>query len=223
MLLTLEGIVSAAEVSRLREILATAKLESGLVTARGSAARVKNNLELVEEDPAFEEALGIVTGALDRNAVFQAATYPSRMTMPRFSRYDVGMRYGDHLDSPLMGREERIRLDVSVTIFLSSPDEYEGGELVIDTGYGIQRCKRNAGACVIYPAGTLHRVEEVTRGARLVAVLWIQSLVADPERRKLLFDLAGAIEYLDRFSQPGPQIETLRRCHANLLRMWAQP
>lgn len=223
MLLTLDGVLSDAELSRLRDILSGGDFESGLTTARGSAAEVKNNLQLAEENPEFEEACRLVSGALQRNVIFQAAAYPSRMTVPRFSRYETGMRYGDHLDSPLMGRESRIRLDISVTLFLAGPDGYDGGELVIDTDYGIQTCKLSAGSCVLYPSSTFHRVEEVTRGARLVAVLWVQSLVADPARRKILFDLAGAVEYLDRFGNPGPQIEVLRRCHANLLRMWAQP
>lgn len=223
MLLKLPGVLNPEEIASLREVFEKGKLQSGRATAKGSAAEVKNNLQLSTDDPSITEARRIVTEALDRNVIFQAATQPRKITPPRFSRYDEGMGYGEHLDSPLMGRDEPIRLDVSVTLFLTEPDDYDGGELVIDTDHGIQAVKLAAGAGVIYPSTTFHRVETVTRGSRLAAVLWVQSLVADAARRKVLFDLAGAAEYLDRFGEPGRQIEVLRRCHANLLRMWAQP
>jgi PKHD-type hydroxylase len=224
MLLRLSGVLNPQELADLRAVLEKGELESGISTASGSAARVKKNLQLAENDESVEQARKTLVGALNRHPIFRAAAQPSRLTPPRFSRYDPGMRYGDHLDSPLMGRPgDLLRLDISVTMFLADRSEYDGGELVIDTDYGIESVKLDAGSCVLYPSDKFHRVEEVTRGSRLVAVLWVQSLVSDPARRKLLLDLAGAVEYLDRFGKPDGQLEVLRRCHANLLRMWSRP
>lgn len=223
MLLTLDGILSAEELDTLRHLLSTGEFESGVRTAKGSAAKVKDNLQLTEEDPGIEEARQLIQRAMKRNAIFRALAYPSRFWPPRFSRYTAGMRYGTHIDSPFVGENPPVRLDVSITVFISGPDEYEGGELVIDTDYGIRQFKLSAGSCVVYPASTFHRVEEVTAGERLVSFFWVQSMVADTARRKILFDLADSIEYLDRFGEPGRHVETLRRCHANLLRMWSRP
>ena len=223
MLLKLAGVLAPDELAELRGLFAQGEVESGRSTAAGSAARVKDNLQLADGEE-LGRARRIVLGALERNPVFRAAAQPARLSPPRFARYDAGMRYGDHLDSPHMGRPgDLLRADVSVTVFVADAADYEGGELVVDTDYGLLPVKLAAGSCVLYPSDKFHRVEEVSRGTRLVAVLWVQSLVADTARRKLLFDLAGAIEYLDRFGKADGQLEVVRRCHANLLRMWSQP
>jgi PKHD-type hydroxylase len=193
----------------------------GSLTAAGSAARVKNNEQLDVNSEIAQQAGQLLIDTLRTNPVFEAATLPARIVSPRFSRCGPGMGYGDHLDAPLMARLPPIRTDIAVTVFLAEPNSYDGGELTIHTDYGTHRFKGSAGDCIVYPAHMLHRVEVVSRGERIVSFFWIQSVVRDPEQRRILFDLAEAVEALDRASQPGLDVETLRRCRANLIRMWA--
>jgi len=190
-------------------------------TASGSAVQVKSNEQLDVQTDLARQAGQLLIDKLRTNPLFEAATLPARIVPPRFSRYRTGMRYGDHLDAPLMTGLPPLRTDIAVTVFLTDPGGYAGGELVIDTDYGVQRFKGGAGDCVIYPAHMFHRVEFVSAGERIVAFFWIQSLVREPARRRILFDLAGVTEFLDQTSPSGAHIETLRRCHANLIRMWA--
>jgi PKHD-type hydroxylase len=193
----------------------------GARTAAGSAAQVKNNEQLHAQSDIARQAGQLLIEKLRQSAVFEAATLPARIVPPRFSRYQTGMCYGYHLDAPLMGSLPPVRTDIAVTVSLTEPGNYDGGELIIDTDYGTQRFKGGPGDCIIYPAHLFHRVEEVSRGERVVGFFWIQSLVRDPEQRRMLFDLAGVIEFLDQTSPPGQYVETLRRCSANLIRMWA--
>ena len=217
MLITMENVIDLECASRLVALIEQGPVKSGKSTAAGSAAEVKNNLQLAPDSEAARQARELLLSKLQTDSMFKAATFPREFVAPVFSRYDVGMSYGAHLDNPLMGTT---RVDVSVSVFLNDGADYDGGELVIDTGYGIQTIKGNAGDCVIYPSNTHHHVSEVTRGVRYAGVLWIESQVRDPAQRKLLHDLGGAIRNLDLFSQPTPQLEVIRRCYTNLLRMW---
>jgi PKHD-type hydroxylase len=221
MLLEIAQVIDADVVRRLLEMISAGEFVSGSKTAAGSAAQVKNNKQLDVRSDVAQRAGQLLIEKLRQNPVFKAATFPARIVPPRFSRYQSGMCYGNHLDAPLMADLPPIRTDIAVTIFLVDPASYDGGELTIDTGAGVQRFKGGAGDCIIYPADTLHRVEPVSRGERIVSFFWIQSLVRDPAKRRILFDLAGVIEFLDQTSQAGMHIETLRRCDANLIRMWA--
>ncbi len=221
MILQLPNVIGPKVIENLFEIVFAGEFVSGLKTAVGSAAQVKSNEQLDTTSDRAQEAGQLLLKTMRANPIFEAATLPARIVPPRFSRYRPGMRYGDHLDAPLMGDVLPLRTDMAVTVFLAERSSYDGGELVIDTDHGIQRIKGDIGSCVIYPANTLHRVEEVTRGERIVGFFWIQSLVRDPAQRKILFDLSGITQYLDHTSQPGGHIETLRRCNANLIRMWA--
>ena len=220
MLIELQNVIDKECVKQLVTLIDRGPVEPGTKTAAGPAADVKNNLQLIASSETAREARELLLSKLQSDAMFAAATFPAKFAPPRFSRYDVGMSYGEHLDSPVMGST---RVDISVTLFLNDQTEYDGGDLVIDTGYGIKTIRGNAGDCVIYPSNTHHRVAEVTRGARYAAIVWIQSMVRDPARRRILYDMGRAVRNLDLFSKPNPQIEIIRRCHANLIRMWACP
>ena len=221
MLLEIAKVIDPDMVGRLLEMICTGEFVSGLKTATGCAAQVKDNEQLDVQSDVALRAGQLLIDKLRQNPVFSAATLPARIVPPRFSRYRPGMRYGDHLDAPLMGGLPPIRTDIAVTLFLADPSSYDGGELAIETDYGIQRFKGEAGDCVIYPADAVHRVEPVSRGERVAGFFWIQSLVRDPAKRRIVFDLAGVVEFFDQTAQPGMHIETLRRCNVNLIRMWA--
>lgn len=221
MLLELANVLDATTVRALLDMICPAEFVSGVQTAVGTAARIKSNEQLDVDAEVTRQAGALLLDTLRQNPLFEAATLPAHIVPPRFSRYRAGMRYGDHLDAPLMGGLPPVRTDIAVTVFLADPATYAGGELTIDTDYGVQRFKGGAGDCVIYPAHMFHRVERVDSGERIVGFFWIQSLVRDPARRKILFDLSGVTEFLDQTASPAGHIELLRRCSANLTRMWA--
>jgi PKHD-type hydroxylase len=221
-LISLRAVLGADDLRRVRELLAQAPFVDGRNSAGGDARRVKNNEEV---DPSHQRvgALNqLVLLPLYRHPVFQAAAMPRRLSGAFFARYQPGMQYGNHVDDPVMGPENgRYRSDVSVTVFLGPADSYDGGELVIETEYGEQRVKLEAGDAVIYPSSSLHRVDPVTRGERLVAVAWAESMVREPERRRLLFELQ---QIEDQLRVADPDAEVTRRAgrvRANLMRMWA--
>jgi PKHD-type hydroxylase len=221
MVLEIPNVVDRQGVDRLLTMISAGRFVSGSVTAAGGAARVKNNEQLDIRSEVAQQAGKLLIDTLRANPVFEAATLPARIVPPRFSRCGPGMGYGDHLDAPLMSHLPPIRTDIAVTVFLVEATSYDGGELTIHTDYGPHSFKGGAGDCVVYPADMRHRVEVVRRGERIVTFFWIQSLVRDPERRRILFDLAEAVECLDGAAHPPLDVETLRRCHANLIRMWA--
>lgn len=200
-------------------MLATADFSDGARTAGWNARPVKHNLQATHD-----AAAQLVQQALNRHPLFRTAVFPSRLRAPLFSRYLPGMSYGTHIDNPLMGTTTPLRADLAVTLFLSEPADYEGGELVLDTHSGTQAYKLEAGQALVYPATTLHRVAEVTRGERLAAVLWVQSLVRDAAQREILFDVDTVRRSL--WQQAGevstPEFELLSKTHANLLRAWAE-
>lgn len=220
MLIELRKIIPSATVAELRGLIGEEAFVSGADTAHGSARSVKQNLQLSPSSDAAEAAARLLLGVLGAHPVYRSAALPRDTTRPRFAKYGPGMSYGEHLDAPLMG-DPPLRTDIAVTVFLSDASSYDGGELVIDTDLAAQQVKLNAGDCVLYPASTLHRVDTVTRGERLVANFWIQSLVRDPAQRRILFDLAGVLQRIDEGAVGVRVTDALRRCEVNLVRMWA--
>jgi PKHD-type hydroxylase len=220
--IVLSGVVPAAVLGQIRARMTTGPFISGKLSAVGRAATIKNNLLLSPESPAATEAADLLAGALQSNAAFQAAAWPDAMLRPLLCRYETGMSYGDHVDGAIMGEPPaQLRCDIAITICLNDASEYDGGELVIDTAGVPRSWKGRAGDAIIYPADTLHRVTPVTRGFRDVAVSWIQSMIREPDRRRILFDLRSALDALDRQAAPPPETEALRRSYFNLIRMWA--
>ncbi|MCF3574806.1 Fe2+-dependent dioxygenase [Planktothrix agardhii] len=202
-------------------LLQQAEFIDGKTTAGRYVKSVKNNQQIKTDTEITSELRNIVLEALKRNELFQVAARPKIIRPIIFSRYDVGMYYGSHFDNAIMGDESISRTDVSLTLFLSDPNTYQGGELVIETSLGEQSFKLDAGSAIVYPSSTLHRVETVTEGTRWAAVTWIQSLIRDPSQREILFDLDTARRSI--FQQYGKTIEfdLIAKSHANLLRKWA--
>jgi PKHD-type hydroxylase len=202
-------------------LLSRASFVDGKLSAGAAAERVKHNQEL----PGHASELGalndIVMGNLTRHPTYLKGVLPRRVATPFYARYVPGMSYGEHIDDPIMGSGERYRSDVSITVFLSDAEDYEGGELVIATSLGQQSVKLPAGHAVLYPSSTRHRVAEVTRGERLVAVTWAQSMVRDPARREILFELGQARDRLLRKRPDAAETAKVDLAYVNLIRMWA--
>jgi PKHD-type hydroxylase len=225
MIVCLGNVLSGAELRRLQTRLKTARFASGQRTAGWHARAVKRNRQTSGKDtPAVAEAAGAVLQALARNDVFQSAARPLRLSPVLFSRYEPGMEYGPHVDDALMRTPDggRLRSDVSVTVFLSDPAAYEGGALVIEDSGGERPFKLGAGDAVVYSATSLHRVEPVRKGARLAAVLWAQSVVADASEREMLFDLDVARRALFEAHGKTREFDLIAKTHANLLRRWSR-
>ncbi len=224
MLLHIPALFSAAEARDARARLAAAEWEDGRRTAGHRAALVKNNGQLAPDDPL---ALDLGNRILDRLAstpLFIAATLPLRVLPPRFNRYRDGGTYGPHVDNaifPVPGSRERVRTDISSTLFLSDPADYDGGDLVVEDVFGDRRVKLAAGDLIVYPGSSLHHVAPVTRGTRYAAFFWTQSLVRSDDRRRLLFDLDGAIRDLGADHPEHASIDTLTGVYHNLLRQWS--
>lgn len=196
MLIEIPQVLSAEEVATVRRTIEAAAVVDGRVTAGDQAARAKYNLQLPEGSAAAREAGDIILRALGRNALFNSAALPLRVLPPLFNRYDVGMQFGTHVDGAVRAVPNagiRMRADVSSTIFLSEPEAYDGGELVIEDSYGVHTVKLPAGHMALYPAGSLHRVSEVTRGTRWASFFWTQSMIKDDGLRTVLYDLDRAI------------------------------
>ena len=222
MLLEIPGLLNEAQLNKIDEVLAKAEFVDGKLTAGSAASRVKHNEEMKAEPKSMELLIRILTSAMAHNRTFRSAVLPYRMADPIFARYQSGMTYGDHVDDPLMGHSgQRFRTDVSMTVFLRSPESYQGGELVIGTTFGRQQVKLKAGSAVIYPSSSLHHVAPVTGGERLVALAWIQSYVRDPARRELLYELDQAREHLLHDAPEDPHTALVDKSYVNLLRMWS--
>jgi PKHD-type hydroxylase len=221
MILCLADPLNADELTAIRKCLARGTFADGQRTAGWHAKLVKNNRQL-ESGPIAREAGEIVRAALLRNDVFRAGVLPHSLRPPMFARAGVGEGYGAHVDDALMAQRPHLRSDVSVTVFLSAPESYGGGELVIDTTGGEQSFKLSAGSAVIYPSTSLHRVEAITSGERDVAVTWVQSLVRSSEKREILFDLDCARRAIFRQHGKTAEFDLVSKSHANLLRLWAE-
>ena len=225
MLLHINAVLTAEELQSVRSHLAAAAWADGRLTAGYRSAQVKSNLQLPQSDPAAQEASSLVIRALERNATFVSATLPHHVYPPLFNRYEAGMSFGAHVDNAVRqipGTSHRLRTDISATLFLSAPEEYDGGELVIDDLYGAHAVKLAAGDMVIYPASSLHRVQAITRGARDAAFFWIQSMVPDAAARSLLYDMDLSIRELTAGGAPATCLLRLTSCYHNLMRRWAQ-
>ena len=222
MILCIASVLSGAALASTRRSVAKARFYDGAETAGWHARTVKHNRQA---DPADAvEAAAIVTAALTTNPVFQIAALPQRLSPILFNRYEAGMDYGPHVDDALMlAGDVRLRSDLAFTLFLGDPEDYEGGELFVDSAGEEQAYRLAAGACVLYPATHLHRVAPVVRGRRDAAVGWVQSLVRDAHRREILFDLDTARRVV--FEQQGKSdtFDRLAKTYANLLRLWAEP
>jgi len=222
MLLTLSGVLKPDEAALAREWLAGVKFVDGKASAGAAARRVKRNEEAERGAAALERLDQVVMGALARHPVYRNGALPLHAATPLYIRYAPGMEYGEHLDDPIMGTGGVMyRSDVAVTVFLSAPEEYDGGELVIRGAQREQRLKLPAGDAVLYPAGTLHHVSPVTRGARLVAVTWVQSVVRDAARRELLYGLNLAREKLLQRAPDAEETAQVNAAYFNLIRMWS--
>jgi PKHD-type hydroxylase len=226
MLLQIPEVLSADGVQRVHAILAAAQWADGRITAGTQSAQVKNNLQLPEEAPASREARAIVLEGLQRNALFFTAALPKAIFPPLFNRYEgAANAFGNHVDNAVRtvsATGMRLRTDLSATLFLSEPSEYDGGQLVIEDTFGTQQVKLPAGQLVLYPSSSLHCVQPVTRGARVASFFWVQSMVREPERRRLLFDMDMAILGLRTQYGEIAAAVALTGTYHNLLRMWAE-
>lgn len=225
MMFRISKLLTTDEVRICREALDTAKWTDGRATAGHAATRVKHNEQLAEDDPASHRLGELVLQALGRHPEFLAAALPLKVLPPRFNRYRGGGRYGTHVDAAVFsvpGTPHRIRSDLSATLFLSDPEEYDGGELVIADTYGEHSVRLPAGDMVLYPGSSLHRVGPVTRGARIASFFWVQSLVRDDGQRALMWELDGAIQELGQAMAGHPALDRLTGVYHNLLRQWAQ-
>jgi PKHD-type hydroxylase len=225
MLLPIPDVLTAAQVARARELFASADWVDGRVTAGHQSALAKQNRQLRENDPAARELGETIVTALGSHALFLAAALPARVFPPLFNRYEGGEAFGTHIDNAIRqvpGTPLRVRTDLSATLFFSSPDEYDGGELVIEEFSGTHQIKLPAGHMILYPARSRHHVRPVTRGARLASFFWIQSMIRDEGRRRILFDLDLAIQDVNRERAGSPAAVSLTGVYHNLLRRWAE-
>jgi PKHD-type hydroxylase len=223
MILCIGEILTADELNKITTKLVDAQFVDGKVTAGWHAKLVKHNTQLPKEAPELNEIRSLIEVALQRNPLFQMAVRPRQIHPPLISRYEAGMAYGTHTDNALMNTPHQLmRSDISFTLFLNAPEDYQGGELVIDSTQGEQAYKLDAGAMIVYPSSTLHRVETVTDGIRLAAVSWVQSLIRDPADREILFDLDTVRQAL--FQQYGKtkEFDLISKTQANLLRKWVE-
>ena len=225
MLVHIAEVLTVEEAAAARASLETADWVDGRVTAGYQSARAKDNLQLPEDHPLGRELREKIVIALERNPLFMGAALPLRVFPPLFNRYEGGHSFGTHVDNAIRqvpGTGHRIRTDLSATLFLTPPEEYEGGELMVEDTYGTQSVKLPAGHLVLYPSTSLHHVRPVTRGARVASFFWIQSMVRDDGTRSLLFDLDLAIQRLGVDVPDHPSIVQLTSVYHNLLRRWAE-
>lgn len=223
MLLHVPGILSHDELARVRAALDAADWTDGRETVGVQGARVKRNEQLPEASPVRAELARIVLDALARSPLYFAAALPLKTLAPRFNRYHDGGEYGFHVDGAVMRSEGgHLRSDISCTLFLNDPGEYDGGELVVGDTYGEHEVKLPAGDLILYPSSSLHRVAPVTRGARLASFFWVQSMIRDDARRAMLFEMDAAIERLRASGADADAVLRLTGVYHNLLRQWAE-
>jgi PKHD-type hydroxylase len=223
MLVVIPRVLSSAQLEKVRSMLKNGQFVDGRLSAGKSAKRVKHNEELSANASQMEQLNSLVMGSLVQHPTYQAAAMPYRVAAPYYARYTRGMDYGDHVDDPVMGPPGgQYRSDISTTVFLNAPDEYQGGELVIRTSYGEQCIKLPAGDAVTYPSSSLHHITEVESGERLVAVTWTQSMIRDPQQRELLFQLYQARESLLQSQPEAEETTRIDHVYVNLVRMWSE-
>lgn len=224
MLLQIPNVITAEQVSECRQVLEKAEWIDGKVTAGHQSAHAKDNMQLPEDHPAARKLGEMIVAALERNQLFLAAALPLKVFPPLFNRYRGGQAFGSHVDNAIRqvtGTPHRVRTDLSATLFLTQPDEYDGGDLLVEDTYGLHNVKLPAGHLILYPSTSLHHVRPVTRGVRLASFFWIQSMVRDDGQRTLLFDLDMAIQSVGADVPDHPANIQLTGVYHNLLRRWA--
>jgi PKHD-type hydroxylase len=225
MMLHIPEVLTPEQVARCRDVMTKAEWVDGTVTAGHQSRKVKYNLQLPEESQEARELGDMVHRALYQSPLFMSAVLPHQVFPPLFNRYDAGMTFGAHVDNAIRTHPQqpvRIRTDVSATLFISAPEDYDGGELVVEDTYGSHEVKLPAGDLIIYPATSLHNVTPITRGSRIASFFWTQSLIRDVSQRALLFDLDMSIIQLTRDHPDHPSLVSLTSVYHNLLRQWAE-
>ena len=227
MLLSIPDVLTAEQVAHCRQRLQQAGWADGRITAGHQSAKAKDNLQLPEDSEVARELGALVRDAAQANSTFFSAALPRRIYPPLFNCYRDGQSFGFHVDNAVRydrsaGGSHPVRTDLSATLFLSDPHEYDGGELVIEDTYGVQQVKLPAGHMVLYPGTSLHRVNPVTRGARLASFFWIQSMLREDSQRRLMFELDVSIRRLTRDLPEHPSLVQLTGIYHNLLRRWAE-
>jgi PKHD-type hydroxylase len=224
MIVHVEGVLTPAQVAMCREKLSTADWVDGRATAGEQSARAKHNLQVPEDAPVARELADLILGALGKTPAFISAALPLRVFPPLFNRYEAGMGFDTHVDNAIrFAGPVRFRTDVSCTLFLSEPNDYDGGELIVEDAYGEHAVKLAAGDMILYPASSLHRVAAITRGARWAAFFWAQSMVRSDEQRTMLYDLDNTIQRLSvKVGQGDADVVALTGTYNNLLRAWAE-
>lgn len=224
MLLTIPDLFSREQVEQIRRQLDFAEWVDGRVTAGHQSSLAKDNMQIPEGHPVAKEVGEQILRTLGQNLLFIAAALPVKVFPPLFNRYSGGQSFGTHIDNAIRhvkGTSHRVRSDLSATLFFSDPEEYDGGELIIEDSYGIHTVKLPAGHMVLYPSSSLHNVRPVTRGARVSSFFWIQSMVRDDGERTLLFDLDNIAQQLSAGNPNSPNAVKLTGIYHNLLRRWA--
>jgi PKHD-type hydroxylase len=225
MLISIPNVLSAEQVAEARRALGAADWIDGRATAGHQGARVKDNEQLAADHPVARQVGATIVQALSRSPLFMSAALPLHILPPMFNRYAGGQNFGTHVDGSIRtipGSGQRIRTDISCTLFFAGPDEYDGGELVVEDTYGSKTVKLPAGDMILYPSTSLHRVTPVTRGTRLSSFFWLQSMIRDDAKRSLLFDMDVAIQRLGAENATHPSVIQLTGVYHNLLRQWAE-
>jgi PKHD-type hydroxylase len=224
MLLAIPDLLTPAQVADARRALEAADWVDGRVTAGHQGARVKDNQQLPADSPAAHQVGKVILQALGTHPLFMSAALPLHVLPPLFNRYTAGQTFGTHVDGSIrsLPNGQRIRTDLSCTLFFNEPGDYDGGELIIEDTYGSKSVKLPAGHLILYPSTSLHRVTPVTRGTRLCSFFWLQSMIRDGERRRLLFDMDVAIQRLGAENALHPSVVSLTGVYHNLLRQWAE-
>jgi PKHD-type hydroxylase len=225
MMVHVPEVLTPQQVARCREVMERAEWVVGRATAGPQSAKVKHNLQLPETTPEARELGDMVMAALGRNPLFFSAVLPKQVFPPLFNRYDAGMTFGAHVDNAVrdyLDTPLRIRTDVSATLFISAPEDYDGGELVVEDTYGSHHVKLPAGDMIVYPGTSLHNVTPITRGSRIASFFWTQSLIRDDAKRALLFDLDMSIRRLTGDHPEHKSVVSLTAVYHNLLRQWVE-
>jgi PKHD-type hydroxylase len=224
MMIHIPNVLTAEQVARCRDVMTRAAWIDGRATAGHQSVQVKKNLQLPESAPEARELGEMVMEALARSNLFMSSVLPKQVFPPLFNRYDAGMTFGSHVDNSIRGHANgiRIRTDVSSTLFISGPEDYDGGELVVEDTYGEHTAKLPAGDMIVYPATSLHHVTPITRGSRIASFFWTQSMIRDESKRSLLFDMDMAIIKLNRDHPEHVSAVELTSVYHNLLRQWAE-
>jgi len=225
MLVPIPDVLTEDQITRARQLFEGAEWVDGRVTTGHQSVRVRENMQLAEGSPAARELGAMIVASLEKNSLFISAALPSSIFPPLFNRYEGGQSVATHIDHAIRqvtGTLRRVRTDLSATLFLTGPDEYDGGELVVEDSYGSHLVKLPAGHMILYPSTSLHHVRPVTRGTRLASFFWIQSMIRDDGQRTLLFDLDDAIQHLSETGHDNMTVVQLTGIYHNLLRQWAE-